>query len=351
MASIPLHRRLKAWRRRFVGFLFWLACAAFTAFLYANEASSYPVQAIALSPAATLLAPEGGRLAELTVTPGQAVEAGATLGRIEIPGVQQEIAAMTAGLEVLRASGGIDDAERERRMAKDRDSARARWLSATVALREAEAALSEISLMRDRVNTPGTSLPAAEVEATNARWEAARATVAARQAEVGDLQRAMNAASGRAGAMIDPALETQAEALRLRIQALQALQEASTLRAPISGIVSGPAPDAPGLSGLDLPVVGSWIPAGAPVLRVQATSTREAVAWLQPAQAAALQSGQSMQLDGAAGLVEATVRTIGPGLQPLPAQLLADPQRPEWRLPVLLVVTSSLLPGEILRAK
>lgn len=338
-SNIPLGRRLRAWRGRAFAVGFWLLCAGTSAWMLSSDTTYSGVPVLARVASAPLRVPESGRLIELRVSPGQKVAVGDILAVIEVPGLQQEIAAMAAEIKATQEEEGLTGADRDRRYARDLDGAKARWLSATVSLREEEARLAEAELLLGRMSAPGVVLPAIEVEGIRSRRDASLAAVAARRAEVDSLGRAMQSANSRAqNGEVDASASI--EVLRLRMEALQARQDSLSLKAPQAGMVSG-----------ELPVTGSWVLAGQTLFEVTPPSTHEAVAWVLPAHAGSLVPGSTVALRGANGEMEATIRNIGASVSTMPEPLLRTPNVPEWRVPVLLEISGrDVVPGEVLQA-
>lgn len=335
----PLGRKLRAWRGSIFSFFIWLGAAGLAGILYLKESMTGDTIAVARTDTALLRAPESGRVASLNVKLGEKVEAGQVVAVLEIPGLQQEIAAATANLDATRSALRTEDSDRGRRFQGDIAGARAKYLGATVALREQESRLAELELEFKRVTAPGVALPAAEVESVTTRRNAAKALVEAQQREVDGLKASLDQAIGRAGGLEGGPETPELEALRLGLEALKARQEACTLRAPIAGVVMG-----------TLPQPGTWMPAGLELMSVAAASTREAVVWLPADALHNIKVGASVSLEGIEGDMAATVESIGPGVQPVPLQALSDTSRPEWKVPILLQAERDLLPGEVLIA-
>lgn len=337
--SISLGRRLRAWRGAIFSFLVWIAAAGTAGVIYLQDSMTGDTLAVARTELAPVRVPESSRVARIAVKLGQRVEAGEVLAVMEVPGLQQQIAAAVSELESAKGNLNIQNSDRGRRFQMDIAGARAKYLAATVSLREQESRLSELNLEYTRVTAPGVALPAAQVEAIGARRSAAEALVEAQKREVDELKSSLDQAISRAGSMMDPQVQAQLDALSLNLESLKARQEQATLRATIAGIVGGA-----------LPPPGTWMPAGTELMSVSAASTREAVAWLPAESLRTVKVGSSVSLEGSEGNLAATVESIGGGVQAVPGQALTDPSRPEWKVPVLLQAERDLLPGEVLVA-
>jgi len=281
-----------------------------------------------------VLAPESGRLADVSVTGGASVRAGDLLAVIEVPGLAQELAQAEAGVLAAEEALGVEGADRARRFARDVDELRGRLLAARVELESERALLAGHEADLARQSAPGVGIPEAEIAATRTLRDAAAATAAAREAEVAGLERALADARGRQGAGDGPTASlAEAQAQR---DALRARLEASTLRAYADGVVD-----------VTLPRAGQWVQAGLPVLTITEPSTSELVVYVDPGEARELAPGRPAQVWVGTGATQAaTVHSVGPSVEPVPLAWLADPTVPQWGVPVTLRVATSLTPGE-----
>ncbi len=130
-----------------------------------------------------------------------------------------------------------------------------------------------------------------------------------------------------------------------RLAELELQREALDIRSPISGrIVS----------------VSAWpgqqVRRGTVVFTVASHEADYIVSYVRPNQR--FQPAKGMQVAARSRTntsltVSATVSNIGPQLEPIPAQQLRDIKRPEWGLPVLISIPSSLglRPGELVDLK
>lgn len=350
---IPFQRRLRAYTRKIIAFLFWLGAAFTSAILYNLEPSS-DILATAQVDLYPVRAGSNGRIAEMKVVEGQQVVAGETLAILEVPGLSEQIKAAEAQVDALVGNLAVEGGERDRRYARDLDGSRARWLAATVSLRDQEAALVELKVQYDRMTQPGLDLPALEVESLRVRRDALELAIAARRAEVDALEGDMQRSQARARGLLDPATQAQLDALRARVDTLKAQQAATVLVAPHDGVVGravGQRSDDPLTERSALPGVGTWVTAGELVLTITPASTREAVLWVDSLIARRLKAGQPLTLQSAGGTATAEVQRVGPAVVAVPLQGRADPLVAEWKVPVVVrTVEAALIPGEQLAA-
>jgi multidrug resistance efflux pump len=319
--------------------LVWCAAAVGSAFLGVLQESGGNGVAMALLEAHPVLAPESGRIASVSVVPGQTVSAGDVLAVVEIPGLTQELAAAEAELVAEGQVLHTDDADRARRFARDLDQLRAQLLSARVDLESERALLAGLESEVARQSAPGVAVSQSAVDAVKTQRDASKATVAAREAEIQVLERAVAAAGGRqagsgnAGTASLTAAEAYRDALRARV-------ESCTLRAY-----------APGTVGLVVPRPGQWVQAGLPVLQVDEATTGEAVAYVNPARAQRLAPGTTVVVhpESRSGSVVATIRSVGAAVVAVPLRQQHDPTVPEWGVPITLQIGDGVLtPGEVL---
>ncbi len=353
--SIPLGRRLRAIRGKIFLALVWSAAAMTCAVLLLVRTPSADGVAVAVTRTHLVRAPDSGRLASIDVAPMQRVEAGTVLGRIEVPGLAQRIAAAEASLAGLDAQLGAEDADRGRKFARDLEDARGAWLSARVELEREQAILSGLDVEYARVQTPGALAAGGEVDRARSARDAARATVGALLAEVAALNTSYDAARVRAGGLENPTLKSAVEAAAVELEGLRILAESNVLRAQAAGVVTAPV----GRQGRDgrvevldesFPAPGQWLQAGVAVLMVTEPGTQDAVLFVGTARAHTLVPGTIVSVRGEAGSrYDATVQSIGVAVEPVPLRQQRDPAMPEWGVPVIVEVTNQMLtPGEAL---
>jgi multidrug resistance efflux pump len=306
----------------------------------------------------SVLAPQDGRLASVTATPGQRVRAGDVLAVVEIPGLDRQIDAAGASVAALEAELRLTALDAERKLARDVDDADARLLAARAALEEARVALAVTRGEAGRVGAAGVGAAdglVAELAAVAAGQEA---QLRAREAEVRALTEAARGARRRAealrGAAEAPA-PTQAalDAARAERDALVALREACVVRAHVDGVVSLlPSEVRAGIpTGPPLGVApGQWVAARTPLFTLTEADSDAAVAYVPAADARDVAAGQAAELVDAEGRIHAAVVVaVGGAVEPTPLRLLRDPSIAEWGVPVTLRVTEAVLtPGEAL---
>jgi multidrug resistance efflux pump len=307
--------------------------------------------AVALTRSHAVRAPESGRIATLAVVPEQNVEAGTILATIEVPGLEQQIAAAEAELRALEAKGGVDQADRGRKFARDLEDARAAWLGARVALEREVAEVTGFNQELGRLQAPGIQFSSAEVSRVQVQHDAAVAAVEARTNEVAALNRAYDDARARAGVQLDGALAASVEAATVKLEALKIQADANTLRATSAGVVTSV--NVPTIAGIvedNFPTPGQWVQAGMPVLTITEPGTQDAVVFVDVGHARDLAPGTEVYLHGQGGThFEAKVRTVGVAVEPVPSRQLRDLAVPEWGVPVTIQVTDrTLVPGEAL---
>ncbi len=336
--QVPLSRRLRAHAGQLVNAGIWSGAALLSLVLYVVGAPESGTRAVAVVRQHPVYVPESGRLASISVSSGQRVEAGAELGVVEVPGLAQELAAAQAELMAIQAEHGLEGADLARRFVKDSDSAHARWLSARVDLESRRAELVGLDLELSRLETPGAAVPQTDIDLARARRDAARAEIAARVDEVAALERAYVQARSRGGGA-DAVLEARVSAAAAMVDALRSRAEASVLRAQAAGTVTGRVPSA-----------GTWLQAGIPAVTLTEATTQEAVVYVSPSLARQLEQGAVASLVGERGdRYDARIATIGPAMEVVPLQQVTDLERPEWGIPVTLTVADAILtPGEAL---
>lgn len=355
--SIPLGRRLRAVRGQIFHTLFWCAAAATSGvlLLVQHDFGGQGGVAVALSSTPYIRPPSSGRVATLAVARNQRVEAGDVLATVEVPGLTQQIAAAEAELRSLEAELGAEEADRGRRFARDLEGARAGWLAARVALERERAELAGKEQELARASSPGVLVAVGEVERLTVVRDAAKAAVAARAAEVEALERNYGEARERAGVTRSDRLQTAVEASAVYLESLRALAEANVLRAPVAGVVTAPVGSVARDGRADIleevfPVAGQWVQAGVPVLMITEPAASDAVVFVDISRARELAPGAPVSVRSSAGQrYEATVRSVGVAVEPIPLRQLRDQTVAEWGVPVTLQVVGSVLtPGEAL---
>ncbi|MDP2315969.1 MAG: biotin/lipoyl-binding protein [Pseudomonadota bacterium] len=316
---------------------------------------SFDGTAVAVTRTHLIRAPESGRIASVEVAPFQRVDAGTVLARIEVPGLSQQIAAAEADLRTLEAQLGAEEADRGRRFARDLEAARASWLRSRVELERDRSDLVVAEQELARAQSPGVLVAASEVDRFTSVRDAARASVAARAAEVDALNQSYEDARERAGGPRSEILKTSVEAAAVYLESLRMVADANVLRSYASGVVSAPlgAQARDGRSEVideAFPIPGQWVQAGVPVVMVTEPSSEDAVVFVDITRARALIPGTSVSVRGVGGSrFSATVRSVGVAVEPVPVRQLQDQTIQEWGVPVTLQVLDRVLtPGESL---
>ncbi|MSQ01655.1 MAG: HlyD family efflux transporter periplasmic adaptor subunit [Myxococcales bacterium] len=348
--GIPFARRLRANLGVIANAAAWSGSAIICAILYLAGGSDGGTRAVALVVRHPVVVPISGRLAAIDVQVGTRVEAGQQLGLVAVPGLEQRVIAAQAELQILHSTLAAGDPAEARRYAKDSAGAQARWLSARVEWESVRAEQLGVDVELSRLRSPGLAVSAVDVERLSARHATLAARGAALAVEVGALERAYVVATGLEAAGTDNVLEARVQAAAARVEELRALQEAAILRAPAAGTVAA-VPHTVGATPTDigtLPAPGTWVEAGIAALSVVETSSREAVAYLPPAQARELQPGEPVTLISTERLsIASTVVAVGAAVEPVPLRQLADPAIVEWGVPVTVRTNAALLtPGE-----
>lgn len=349
--SVPIGRRLRANAGKIVNAAIWSGAAFTCLVLYMVRAPDSGSRAVAVVRQHPVLAPASGRLVSVSVVSGQRVAAGEQLAVVEVPGLQQQLAAAQAELVAIQNEAGTAVADAERQFAKDADAAHARWLAARVALASDRAALVGVNLELGRLETPGTAVAALEVDAKRAERDALQAGVDAREDEYVVLERAWNDARGRAGILPNSPVESRVAAASAQVEAISALAEACVLRAQVSGTVTGISPDTKAASTfVGVPASGTWVQAGVPAFSLTEATSQEAVVYVSALMARQLAEGAPLALVVAGGeRIDARVAAIGPALEVVPLRQQRDITVPEWGVPITLqAIDAVLTPGETL---
>lgn len=335
--SIPLSRRLRVWRGPVLLGGTWLAAilaCVFLAFLQHPTPSSLAVAVVAQHP---VRAPESGRVATISVTPGQLVAAGDLLATVEVPGLSGELAAADA--EIVAETGVLEaeGVDRNRKFARDLDAAHAAVTASQVAFERERAELAAATADLARATSPGIALSTQAVADIQARADSLSASVGARKTQLAALESAYASARVRNAQANGQASSARLDVLRARRDALGARAEALTLRATAAGVLTGV-----------LPVPGEWVTAGMPVVAITESRTNEAVIYLDVARAASVTVGETVIVRPSSGPARpAVVRAVGPGVEQLPVRQARDPSIPEYGVPVRVSVAEiSLVPGE-----
>ena len=328
----------------------WLAAVGGVAYLSRGGlASSAIAKGYAEPENYAVAAVHPGRLARLEVALGQPVKAGDVVAALDPREAEAEVARLRSALAQAKA-----------RVAAERDVV------------EAEVARGEIWVVKARAGEQEDRARLKEVEAQVARLEAlageqlvtasaleeARQRRAALQSRVQIYERAikldppgkaepqrsfLSAQERTSSASVTMRLapfEEQVHQVEAELAGAELLLEATTLRAPVDGVVAQ-----------TLRRPGEVLAAGAEVLTVTALPRGRVTAWVHEKLAAEVSVGQgvSVQRVGALwGRLAGHIAELSPRVEEMPERLRAAPHIPVWgrKLVVQLDAPAELLPGE-----
>lgn len=310
----------------------WLFAAVGSATLAWMQHSGGTTTALAVTRSHAHRAPESGWIIEVSAVPGQAVEAGATLARLEVPGMTQELVAAEAQVRAAEEGVLVDQADRGLKGAKEVQRAQRALLGAQVQLAAERGGLNTLRSELERLMAPGVASPEGELELRRVAIAGAEAALRSREVEIAALEGAFREA--RAGAALSFSGEAElARAIALR-DALRARAAAAEVRATTAGVV-GPL----------VPTAGEWTPAGSALLTITEPVTNEVVAYVAVPFARQLKVGSSIEVLPAGGsVVPGVIAAIGPAVERVPDAL--HPAVPTWAMPVRVVTEAMLVPGE-----
>lgn len=309
----------------------WLAAAAAAGAIAWKQQHSATTTALAVTRAHLLHAPVSGWIAEVDAAPGQKVEAGAVLARLDVPGMAQDLAAAEAAVRAAEEGLAVEGADRDRKFAKDIEAARRAVLAAQVALAAERGALAEAEAELARIASPGAEVAAGLIDQQRALVATRTAAVGTREQQVTGLEDAFEAT--RARAHLNWTGEAELAAAVARRDALQARLNATELRASAAGVV-----------GALVPSPGEWAEAGTTLITVIEPVSNEVVAYVSVPYARTLAVGTSVDLlpEGQSA-VTGTIAGIGPAVEQVPEAL--HPMAPTWQMPVRIHTDAELAPG------
>lgn len=330
--KVSLQRRLSLNGGPIAMGVVWLTAIAAIVAILRIQSGSGTTTALAVTRTHALRAPESGWVVEVNAKPGQAVEAGSVLARLEAPGMAQDLIAAEAAVRAAEEGLAMDEADRTRVYAKEVEAARRALLGAQVLLTREQGTLNAAQTELERLATPGAEVSAALVEQQRALVSTQTETLKTRQGQVTALEDAFRAARARAN-IVYSGEAALAEAVARR-DALRARLSASELRATTAGIV-GPM----------VPTAGEWTTAGSPMVTITEPFSNEVVAYVAVPYARRLIVGTVIPIAPEGGsLVSGTISQIGPAVELVPDQL--HPAAPTWSMPVRVITTAMLSPGE-----
>jgi multidrug efflux pump subunit AcrA (membrane-fusion protein) len=346
-----LTRLIRANAGRIALFSVWFGAALACGVWLVTRAPRGVSTAVATVRQFPVLPPVDGRLASVSVTPGQHVEAGQELAVIEVPGLDQQIAAASSAVQTLEAELVLEGVDLDRKFTRDAEAAQARMLSATVELQASRAELAAADTELARHSADGVAVSASVVASLRLQKEGLVQELRAREKEIVQLRSAYEGARGRKGPAMDALLAASLGTARAEHEALVALKEACVLRAPVSGIVGMPYMEMRAGSPVGHPTAvspGQWAQAGVPILTLTETVGFEAISYVAPRIARTIEAGHEAYLVNEDGqTLVATVISVGGAVEPMPLRYITDPALPEWGVPVTVRTTDQpLTPGE-----
>ncbi len=330
--KVSLRRRIAVYAGPAALGTVWLAALLGAAGLTWMQRTGGATTALAVTRSHALRAPESGWVVEVTVQPGLAVEAGATVARLEVPGMAQDLAAAEAEVRFAQEGLQLEEADRGRRFSKEVEDARRALLAAQVQLATERGGLAQASSDLQRLSTPGAETAAGLIDQRRTQIAALELALASRDAQVSALEASFNAARTRANVTFTG--EAQLAQAVARRDALAARLASAELRATAAGIV-GPL----------VPTPGEWTTAGTPLFTITEPVSHEVVAYVAVPYARSLAVGAGVDIHPDGGTtVPGTIAWIGPAVE-----LVPEPLRPPvatWAMPVHIVTAGVLVPGE-----
>lgn len=340
--------------RTLISFFIWLAAVAGAALLWLyTRGPREPFPGLAGDPPIALSVAAPGRVVEVRVEVGDAVEAGTLLVRLDA-------AEAEANVEVARAelAAALADVEAEAaRVAEERRQAELDLLARSV---QAKAAIDDAQARRAAAQAEFRSLSGALSKLRGvadaglartdqmANLEGRRARV---QGEASFGPAAMNAwrdfsqrleqsmtALGEGEVYLTP-FRARVELARRQVDAFMVLRAHCDLMAPRAGRVSR-----------ILARPGHAVTEGLPVIElVEAGPVERVMAWLPEERTRLLAVDDEVSIlprDRQAERVRGTVVGVGPAVEILPERLWLDTNTPSWGRVVFIKANEPLLPGE-----
>ncbi len=352
----PLLRLIRANLGRLALFTVWCGAAVTCVVWLVDKAPPGVSSAVATVRQFPVLPPVDGRLATVSVTPGQVVEAGQELAVIEVPGLAQQIAAASGAVQTLEAELLLEGVDLDRKFSRDAEAAQARMLAATVDLQASRSELAAADTELARYSAEGVGASESVLASLRLHKEGLAQELKAREGELAQLRGAWQGARGRKGPAMDALLSASLATARAEHDALVALREACVLRAPVAGIVGMPYMEMRAGSPVGHPAAispGQWARAGVPILTLTESVGFEAVAYVAPRVARTLEAGHGAHLvDGDGLTLLATVISVGGAVEPMPLRHIQDPSLPEWGIPVTVRTSDRpFTPGEELSVR
>jgi multidrug resistance efflux pump len=369
----PWTQRLRDLRHGPLTLVVWLAAIGAVGWILHHRSGRFEYIGLAQALQYEISASVAGHLARVEVDLFQPIQAGEVVARLD----DAQLAAQTREAQSAAA-----------RLRAELDALQQRWQSEGLTLtsdrqadlrrfqaeeeqRRVEALALKVQLESDRVEEQRLSLElgrfrpllAAEIidRSTFDNLRLQHETVVARLRDNGELlgqieslrqasrqRREEFAARAAAATTIDVQLQPIAEAIQEQeavVEALRVQREGSTLRAPVSGLVSQV-----------LCRVGQAVVPGEPIMMVTERRSAQVVFYLSEAEANRLGESARVLLARATDpgrVAESFVERVGPAIELMPARLWTNPALPQYGRPVSIAVAPALdiLPGETVRVR
>ena len=362
---IPISRRLGKFVLGFSPFVIWLLVLGVTAWLYVGEPEPSHVLAYASFESAKVVVPFDGKIARVTVKPGQRIEAGdlvATLDTADLDArlriARSKLKVTQQRIEALREKLRLEYADRlsqaeARSLAYEADGRRRRDLIEQIATAnrtdEAEllSLLPEIERLKTLRNRKLTTADRFEELLRNRK--VLKETIAARKEQAGAAKDELAAwRSLKPGEPAQPNHEMQLLPVQLQVEAQEAriseleLQRAKfRLLAPVSGHISQ----------CDVHA-GEWRIAGNTIVQILVPKPDYMTAFLRERRVGNVEIGDEVTLRPRQGRISSQrgrVVMVGPKVELIPEQLRVVHSVPEWGRPITIKLDDKAdsVPGQV----
>ena len=313
--------------RRFIGGGLWLfgfgvAVVWGTLADYGAEGKGY-----GFAPPVNVAALETGRVARLPHGLHAVVAADAVVVQLDATPLEEEREWVEARLEAARELASVqlsDDAVQ-------RSSAAVRRANLAIQLQED---LATLGALQERLDVEASLIASgASSQQAVAEWQRQIRVV---QAKIGASRVALGVidAEPLPDGAPSPEESLEAAAVARELDMIEGRIDRMALRAGVDGQITW-----------IYRTEGEVVPAGEPVVQVRKLATRDVVAFLQPAEAAALEQGDVATVRRATGeLLTGKLVSVGSGPQPLPMALWYNPEFPEYAVPVRIELDGEVGP-------
>jgi len=325
--------------RRAIGGVLWGAGLVVALVWGALSGSGVEGRGYGFAPAVEVAALETGRVGELPIELHELVTADDIVVRMDTASLKEERDWASAELLAVQQSAAMEARNDARRFAEGVEDvlvSRARLATQLQEDRALLATLEErLSIELDLANSGASSEQAVE------EWRRQIRVVQARVRAGGQAVSAVNDAADAArdrGASV-PGAEGEAWEVVAASRALDMVQgriDRMDLRAGVDGQVTW-----------IYRAEGEVVPAGEPIVQVRRTGTRDVVAFVAAAEAAALTQGADASVRRATGQVlSGRLVSVGSGPNLVPEHLWHNPSYPEYAVPVRIALESEIGPDE-----